>query len=115
MRITPSHVFLQYPEMPYAINLKLSDFKDTLLRHILKVIPVHHSLSCYHGNRITKGTSKNLARKESEILNNSVIYEDIEIKFVIETNFGPLSSESNIQLQFDIIMTCFFLLFKLFR
>ena len=32
--------FLHHPKMAQGIKLKLSDFKDTLLRHILQVEPV---------------------------------------------------------------------------
>ena len=35
----------------------------------------------------------------------SVICKDIELKFGIETKFGPLRSKTNISLQFDVIMT----------
>ena len=35
----------------------------------------------------------------------SAICKDIELKFGIETKFGPLSSNTNINLQFDVIMT----------
>ena len=82
--------------------MKLSNFKDTPLRHFLQVKPVRYILSCCHGNRITKGTSQNLAPKKSE---KSVICEDIKMKFGIEAKFGPLSSKSNINLQFDVIKT----------
>ena len=34
----------------------------------------------------------------------SVICKDIELKFGIETKFGPLRSKTNINLQFDVIM-----------
>ena len=68
-------LFFQHPETHQAIKLKPSDFKCTSLRHILEVIPVRFSLSCYHGHKITKGTSHYLAPQKSEILNNSVIYE----------------------------------------
>ena len=40
--------------------------------------------------------------KKSE---KSAICKDIELKFGIETKFGPLSSKTNINLQFDGIMT----------
>ena len=33
-------VFLHHPKMVQGIKLKLSDFKDTPLRHILQVKPV---------------------------------------------------------------------------
>ena len=83
------------------LKLKLSDFKDIPLRHILQVKPVLYILSGCHGNKITEGTSQDLAPKKSE---KSVISEDIEQKFGIETKFGPLSSKTNISLQFDVVM-----------
>ena len=94
--------FLHHPKTAQAIKLKLSDFKDTPLRHLLQVKPVRNILSCCHGNKITKGTSQNLAPKKSE---KSAICKDIELKFGIETNFGPLSSKTNINFQSDVIMT----------
>ena len=84
------------------MKLKLSDFKDTPLRHFLQVKPVRYILSCCHGNKITNGTSPNLAPEKSE---KSAICKDIELKFGKETKFGPLSSKSNINLQFDVIKT----------
>ena len=88
--------------MAQGITLKLSDFKDTPLRHFLQVKPVRYILSCCHGNKITNGTSQILAPKKSE---KSAICKDIELKFGIETTFGTLSSKSNINLQFDVIKT----------
>ena len=82
--------------------MKLSDFKDTPLRHLLLVKPVPYILSCCHGSKITKGTSQNLGLKKSE---KSAICQDIELKFGIDTKFEPLSSKSNINLQFDVIKT----------
>ena len=76
---------------------------------LLQVKPVCHYLSCCHGNKITKGTSQNLAKKSEK----SAICKDIELKFGIETNFGPLSSKSNINFQSDLIMTL--LAFRPFR
>ena len=35
----------------------------------------------------------------------SAMCKDIELKFGIETKFGPQSSKTNINLQFDVIMT----------
>ena len=90
--IRPLLFFLHYPKTAQGIKLKLSDFKDTPLRHILQVKPVSYILSCCHGNKITKGTSQNLARKKSE---KSAICKDIELKFGMETKFGPLSSKTN--------------------
>ena len=91
--------------------MKLSDVKDTPLRHILQVKSVCYILSCCHGNKITEGTSQDLAPKNIE---KSAICQDIKLKFGIETKFEPLqlSSKANINLQFDIIMT--FLAFRLF-
>ena len=45
---------------------------------------------------------QNLAAKESE---KSAICKDIELKFGIVPKFGRLSSKTNINLQFDVIMT----------
>ena len=103
-------VFLHHPKTAQGIKLKLSDFKDTPLRHLLQVKPVRYILSCCHGNKITNGTSQNLAPKKNEKSANS---KDIELKFGIETKFGPLSSKTNINLQFDVIMA--FVAFRPFR
>ena len=81
--------FLHHPKTAQGIKLKLSDFKDTSLRHLLQVKPARYILSCCHSNKITKGTSQNLAPKKSE---KSAVCNDIELKFGIETKFGPLSS-----------------------
>ena len=70
--------------MAQGVKLKLSDFKDTTLRHFLQVKPVRYILSCCHGNKITKGTSQNLAPKKSE---KSVICKDVQLKFGIEAKF----------------------------
>ena len=51
---------LHHPRTAQTIKLKLSDFKDTPLRHFFQVKPVHHVLSCCHSNEITKGTTQNL-------------------------------------------------------
>ena len=88
--------------MAKGINLKLSDFRDTHLRHFVQVKPLRYILNCCHGNKITKGTSQNFAPKESK---KSAICKDVELKFGIETNFEPLSSKRNINLQFGVIMT----------
>ena len=39
-KICPLLFFLHHPKTAQGIKLKLSDFKDTLLRHILQVKPV---------------------------------------------------------------------------
>ena len=42
--------------------------------------------------------------KKVKVLNNSVIYKNVELKFGMDTYSGPPISESNIKLQFDVIM-----------
>ena len=110
VKYAPLLFFLHHPKTAQGIKLKPSDFKDTLLRHILQVKPVRQVLSCCHSNKITEGTSQDLAPKKSE---KSAICRDIELKFGIGTNFGPLSSKTIIKFQFDVIMT--FLAFRPFR
>ena len=58
----PLMFFFHHPETTQAMKLKLSDFKDTCLRHILQVIPGCYILRCYHGNKITKGTLQNFTQ-----------------------------------------------------
>ena len=94
--------FLHHPKTAQGITLKLSDFKDTLLRHSLQVKPVRSILSCCHGNKITEGTLQDLAPKKSE---KSAICRDIELKFGIGTNFGSLSSKTIIKFQSDVNLT----------
>ena len=43
--------------------------------------------------------------RKVKFLNNSVIFKDIELEFGMETNFGPLNSKRNINLEFDVILT----------
>ena len=82
----PLLFFLYHPKTAQDIKLKLSDFKDTLLRYLLQVKPVvRYILSCCHGNKITNGTLQNLAPKKSE---KSAICKDIELKFGIEISLG---------------------------
>ena len=97
--------FFHHPETAQAMKLKLSDFKDTCLRHILQVIPGCYILRCYHSSKITKVPCKIWLNRKVKFLNNSVIFKDIELKFDIYTNFGPLNSKSNIKVEFDVIMT----------
>ena len=94
--------FLHHPKTAQGIKLKLSDFKDTLMRHILQVKSVPYVLSCCHGNKITEGTSQDLAPLKSE---KSAICRDIELKFDIGTNFGALSSKTIIKFQSDVNLT----------
>ena len=84
----PLMFFLHHPKTAQGIKLKLSDFKDTPLRHILEVKPVRYILSCYHGNKITESTSRDSTPSKSE---KSAIWEHIELKFRVETKSGPLS------------------------
>ena len=58
----PLMFFFHHPETAQAMKLKLSDFKDTCLRHILQVIPGCYILRCYHANKVTKGTLQNLTQ-----------------------------------------------------
>ena len=98
--------FFHHPKTLQAIKLEPSNFKDTSLRNILQVMTVRYTLSCYHGNKITKGTSQNLTQWRSDISEQfSHFFKDIELKFGMETNFGPLNSKSNIKLEFYFIMT----------
>ena len=62
----PLLFFLHHPKTAQVIKLKLSDFKDTPLRHILQVKPVRWILSCCHGNKIKEGTSHDLAARKRE-------------------------------------------------
>ena len=87
-KYAPLLFFLHHPKTAKGIKLKLSDFKDTPLRHILQVKPVRLILSWFHGNKIKEGTSQDLAARKRE---KSAICKDIELKFGIETNFGPLT------------------------
>ena len=66
-KIRPLLFFLHHPKTAQHIKLKLSDFKDTPLRHILQVKPVRYILSCCHGNKITEGTSQDLAPKKLKV------------------------------------------------
>ena len=79
--IRPLLFFLHHPKTAQGIKLKLSDFKDTPLRHILQVKSVCYILNCCHGNKITEGTSQDLTSKESE---KSAICKDIQVKLGIE-------------------------------
>ena len=58
----PFMFFFCHSETAQAMPLKLSDFKDTCLRHSLQVIPGCYILRCYHGNKITKDTLQNLTQ-----------------------------------------------------
>ena len=51
--------------------------------------------------KLQKGTSQDLGPQKSE---KSAICKDIELKFCIKTKFAPLSSKTNINSQFDVIM-----------
>ena len=43
--------------------------------------------------------------RKVKFLNNLVIFEDIELKFGMATNFRPLNSKSNTKLEIDVIVT----------
>ena len=55
-------------------------------------------------SQLTKGTLQYLPPKIT-FLNNSVIYESIELKGGLEIKFELLSSESSNKLQNEVIMT----------
>ena len=76
---------LHHPKAAQGIKLKLSDFKDTPLGHILQVKSVGYILSCCHANKITGGILQDLPPKKSE---KSAICKDIELKFGTETKFS---------------------------
>ena len=86
-KIRPLLFFLHHHKTAQGIKLKLSDFKYTPLRHFSsQTSSLHFELLPWQQNY--KGTSQNLAPKKSE---KSAICKDIELKFAIETKFGPLS------------------------
>ena len=55
--------------------------------------------------KLPKVPCKISLNREVKVLNNSVIFKDIELEFGMETNFGPLNSKSNIKLEYDVIVT----------
>ena len=104
MWIRHSPVFLHHSKTAQGIKLKLSDSKNTPLRHILQVKQFRYILNCCHCNKITEGFSQDLAPKKSE---KSANCKNIELKFGIATKFRQLSPKSNINLKFHVIMTSF--------
>ena len=98
-KYAPSSFFLHHPKTAQGITLKTHFASQTSSL----------SLSCCQGNKITEGTSQDLAPKKSE---KSAICRDIELKFGIETIFGSLSSKTIVKLQCDVIMM--FLAFRPF-
>ena len=55
--------------------------------------------------KLQKVPCKIWLNREEKLLNNSVIFKDIELKFRMKTNFWALNSKSNIKLEFDVIVT----------
>ena len=55
--------------------------------------------------KLQKVPCKIWLNRKVKFLNNSVIFKGIELKFSMETNFGPLNSKGNIKLEFDVIVT----------
>ena len=55
--------------------------------------------------KLQKVPCKIWLNRKVKFLNNSVIVEDIEPKFGMETTFRPLHSERKLKLEFDFIMT----------
>ena len=72
------------------------------IRSVLISNSVIYRASFSLGYRITEGTSQDLAPQKSE---KSAICRDIELKFGIGTNFGPLSSKTIIKSQSDVNLT----------
>ena len=72
------------------------------MRQILQAKTVRCVLSCCHGNKIKEGTLQDLAARTRE---KSAICKDSELKFGIETNFGPLSSKTSKNFQSDVNLT----------
>ena len=91
-------LFLRHSETAETIKPKLFYLKDTSLRRNFQVIVVHYNVSCYYGSEVKKGTYEIFTPKESDILNNLVIFTDIELKFGLDTIFESLSLKSNIRL-----------------
>ena len=57
------------------------------------------------GTKLQKVPCRIWLNRKVKFFNNLVSFKDIELKFGIKTNFGPLHSKSNIKLEFDIIVT----------
>ena len=55
--------------------------------------------------KLQKVPCKIWLNRKVKFLNNSVIFKDIELEFGMEINFGPLNSKSNMNLEFDVIVT----------
>ena len=56
------------------------------------------------GIQLQKVPHRMKLHKKEKVLNNSVIYNNAELKFSMDTYSGSLILESNIKLQCDIIM-----------
>ena len=54
----PLMFFFHHPETLQAMKLKLSDFKDTSLRHNLQVFQVCYILRCYHETKLQRYLAK---------------------------------------------------------
>ena len=99
-KYAPLLFFLHHPETSQVIKLKLSDFKDKPLGHFLQVKPVRYIL--IEATKLQKVPHRILLQRK---VKNQPIVKIFELKFGIETKFVPLSSKTNINLQFDVIMT----------
>ena len=55
--------------------------------------------------KLQKVPCKISLNRKVKLLNDSVIFKDIELEFGMETNFGPLISKSSIKLKFVVIVT----------
>ena len=54
--------------------------------------------------KLQKVPCKIWLNRKVNFFNNSVIFKDTELKFGMETRFGPLNSKRNVKLEFDVII-----------
>ena len=72
--------------------------------HFYKLFQVATFWGVTMATKLQKVHCKICLNRKVKFLNNSVIFKDIEPKFGIWTNFGPLNSKNNIKVEFDVIM-----------
>ena len=54
--------------------------------------------------KLQKVPCKIWLNRKVNFFNNSVTFKDTELKFGMETSFGPLNSKHNVKLEFDVII-----------
>ena len=57
--------------------------------------------------KLRKVPCKIWMNRKVNFFNSSAIFKDIELKFGMMTNLGPLNSKSSIKLEFDVIVTSY--------